>query len=84
VPEGLVARILTVSHSHPSIANCLDLEHIVLSRQCIKRKIQAVQHVADFDWSQRSGDIGKSDDITEEDRHVIVCFSVGPSDKKVR
>jgi hypothetical protein len=40
--EGLLTRILTVCHSHPSIANRLDLEHIVFGRQCIKRKIQAI------------------------------------------
>ena len=80
--KGLMARMLTVCLSHPCIANCLHLEHIVFGRQCIKHKIQTVEHIADFHCSQRLGYIGESDNITEEDRHVVVCFAVGPRDEK--
>ena len=40
---------LTVCRSHPSITNGLHLEDFMLVRQGIKCKVQAIQHLANFD-----------------------------------
>jgi hypothetical protein len=56
----------------------------VFVRQGIKRNIQAIQHMANFHWRQRTRNIRESDDITEEYSDIVMRFTKSKTKSRER
>ena len=66
--------LFQVSDTHIGIANCLDLEDLVLAGDRVKSQIKAIEHLADLEWGEGTTNVGKMNNIRKDNRHFFVLF----------